>query len=284
MNATAESLLRHLVLLSLITRVLEVPGAAVAERPANQLSPSLVSYQSSTIAGVPLQVPTGSASQLGERLTGVGTRLRPPTSPSSVPYTSDCQQLVDAAFAGKCIIAAGPSGDVAGVVEVEKAVPRKLRQERDLVWRQDRHHWALVEVYVTWVCVSGRLCGASPGLPAQLWSDDLARDGNADLVFVLPSDRAGFGSELDVVDEAGKVSLYRYLGGGFALVPNHGGLVVFTPGASEANPADEYFDQVFIRWQNSAWRLVSDQYVPYAAAFAEHRGAFYDPSALPAKA
>ncbi|HTV11617.1 MAG TPA: hypothetical protein VME20_07115 [Acidimicrobiales bacterium] len=250
------------------------PLAYPAASPARSSPP--------TTLGVDAQVPAGSPSQLGEQLTGVGAHLRPPLEPSSQPYTSNCQQLVDPAFTGKCVLAATPEGTVAGIVELESAVNGKLQQERDLVWRRAGRRWQLADVHVTEVCLSATACGASPGLPALLWRDDLSRDGDAELVFVLPSDRAGFGSELDVVAGDGEVTLYRYLGGGFAVVPASGGLVTYVPGASEANPADAYFDQVFIQSVRGQWRLISDQYVPFTAALAQHRGSFYDPEAVPA--
>ncbi|HMK98352.1 MAG TPA: hypothetical protein VK425_12445 [Acidimicrobiales bacterium] len=236
----------------------------------------------STSSSVPSEVPPGGRGLLGAVLTGVGAHLKPPLNASYQPYSPDCHQLVDPGFSGKCTVAASPEGTVAGIVEVESAVTSGLRQERDLVWRRAGRRWRLAEVHVTEVCLNGLKCGASPGLPALVWRDDLRRDGHADLVFVLPSDQAGFGTELDVVAGDGRVTLYRDLGDGFAVAAPLSGLVAYAPTASEAVPAGSYFDQVLIRFEAGHWRLISDQYVPYQDAMAQHRGAFFDPQAVPA--
>jgi len=251
-------------------------------KPATQ-STSPAEAAPTTIAVRP-QVPAHSEAQLGEALSGYGSRFKPPLRPSYQHYSPGCKTLVDPAFTGDCIIASSPAGTVAGIVEVESGVTSGVRQERDLVWRREGRRWALAEVHVASVCLNGLVCTSSPGLPAKLWRDDVARGNGEDLVFVLPSDRAGFGSELDIVSGDGKVVLYRYLGQGFAVVPAGGGLVTYVPGASEANPADAVFDELLIDFEDGAWRLISDQYVPYAAAMERHKGAFYDPEAVAAAA
>ena len=252
--------------------------------PGHLSQSSSAAASASTTVVVHPQVPTGGRAVLGAVLSGLGSSFKPPLEPSYQPYSGNCAQLVDPAFRGKCVSAVGAGGEVAGIVEVETGGAGKVRQERDLVWRRAGRRWALAEVHVSNVCLNGLGCSASPGLPTLLWRDDLARNGTPGLVFVLPSDRPGFARELDVVPEDGKVALYRDLGGGFAVAASGGGLVAYTPGASEAVPADNLFDQVLVRWSNGHWRLVSDQYVPYPAAMAQHRGAFYDPHAVPAKA
>jgi hypothetical protein len=50
----------------------------------------------------------------------------------------------------------------------------------------------------------------------------------------------------------------------------------------EARPARDYFDQTLISWLDGSWRVVSQQYVPYAAALAQHRGEFWATGALAA--
>jgi hypothetical protein len=190
---------------------------------------------------------------------------------------------VDPAFEGKCVIASGPAGTVAGVVEEEAGgVDSQQRQERDLVWHRHGAQWVLALVHVTEVCLDALACSTVPGLPTLLWRDDVDRDHDPKLVFVLPTDRAGYGSELDLVEGTGQVSLVRFLGGGFAVVPAAGGLVTYVPGASEAKPADAYFDQTLIGFTGGHWRVLLEQYVPYAAALAQHKGVFWDPRAVPA--
>ena len=264
------------VLLVTVSGALAGCGAA---GPGHRSTPTSAAATATTPPG---RVPPGGAGLLGTVLSGAGSHLKPPLNPSSQPYTPDCRALVDPGFSGKCAAVSSPQGTVAGIVEIETAVSSRLRQERDLVWRRAGRRWSLALVHVTDVCLDGQKCGASPGLPALLWSDDIARDGKPDLVFVMPSDRAGFGTELDVVAGTGRVTLYRDLGGGFVDVAPGVGLVAYAPGASEAVPADDSFDQVLIEASGNRWRLVSDQYVPYQAAMAQHRGTFYDPEALAA--
>jgi len=121
-----------------------------------------------------------------------------------------------------------------------------------------------------------------PGLTTLLWRVDL-RSGHPELVFVTPAAISGFGAELDVVEGNGQVSLYRFLGEGFANVPIPGDLVTYVPGATEAKPADGYFDQLLIRYMGGAWRVISQQYVPYRAAMDQHKGALWAPGAVAAR-
>jgi hypothetical protein len=174
------------------------------------------------------------------------------------------------------VIATGRAGTVAGVVEQEAAVLSQRAaagaQERDLVWHRNGSHWDLADVHTF----------QNNGLESLVWADDLTRDHDPKLVFVTLTDDPNFGNELDVVEGTGKVTLYRYLGEGFAVVPATGGLVTYVPGLTEAKPAPgTYFDQVFIGYDNGSWRVFSEQYVPYAAALAQHHGAFWDPEATP---
>jgi hypothetical protein len=185
---------------------------------------------------------------------------------------------LDPAFHGSCIIASGPNGTVAGEVEEEQGA--LLTQERDLVWRRVGTHWALALVHVAYMCRNGLACTASPGLPTLLWRDDIKRDHLPQLVFALPTDRPGYSAEVDIVDEEGKVSLVRFLGEGFVNVTTSGGIVAYVPGSSESNPADGFFDQTLIARTGTGWRVQSEQYVPYAAALAQHKGAFWDPEAV----
>lgn len=236
---------------------------------------------STTFAIPPVPAPTKSL--FGLTLSGVGSHFHPPTSPTFNPYSPDCHALVDPAFAGKCVIASGPAGTVAGVVEEEAGgLDTQQRQERDLVWHRHGAQWVLALVHVTEVCLDAVACGTVPGLPTLLWRDDVDRDHDPKLVFVLPTDRTGYGSELDLVEGTGRVSLVRFMGGGFAVVPAAGGLVTYVPGASEAKPADAYFDQTLIGFADAHWHVFLEQYVPYAAALAQHKGVFSDPRAIPA--
>jgi len=225
---------------------------------------------------------TGNSSVVGLVLSGAGATLVPPSGPTSQIYTPDCRQLVDPGFSGKCVVATSAVGTVAGIVEEETATRQSpsgspnsagntAAQERDLVWRRKADRWVLA---------LRRLFPANTGLPSLLWADDIARNGDAELVFVTSTDRAGFGSELDIVAGNGQVTLYRYLGQGFAEVPTAGGIVTYVPGWTEQNGPFSAYDQVLIGHSDGSWRVFSEQYVPVAAALAQHHGAFWDARAV----
>jgi hypothetical protein len=230
-------------------------------------------------------LPKANPGVVGLALSGVGASLQPPTSPTDKPFSGNCHTLIDPGFTGKCVIAVAPSGTVAGVVEEETAVRgpgpagRSAKysgpgvQERDLVWRRQGGSWVLSLLHVF----------RNPGLPSLVWEDDIERDHDPKLVFVTPSNRSGFGAELDLVEGSGAVVLYRFLGQGFADVPAAGGLVTYVPGWTEQNGPENAYDQTFIRYSSGAWRVFSEQYVPDAAAQRQHRGAFWDGRAVPAK-
>jgi hypothetical protein len=228
--------------------------------------------------------PTGNPEVVGLVLSGAGATLVPPTGPSSKTYTPDCHRLVDAGFTGKCVVATSALGTVAGIVEQETAIGQATSgspfsagttgvQERDLVWHRKGAHWVLA---------LRRVFTANAGLPSLLWADDAARNGDTELVFVTPTYRAGFASELDLVAGDGRVVLYRYLGQGFAEVPTAGGVVTYVPGWTEKNGPFSAYDQVLIGFSAGAWRVFSEQYVPVAAAMDQHKGAFWDSRAVPA--
>ena len=227
---------------------------------------------------------TGDPGVVGIVLSGAGATLVPPSAPASQPYSSQCHRLVDPGFAGKCVVATSAAGIVAGIVEEETATSLSSTgspsptgntgvQERDLVWRRKGDRWVLA---------LRRLFPANTGLPSLLWADDVARNGDVDLVFVAPTDHAGFGSEFDLVAGNGQVRLFRYLGQGFVEVPAAGGIVTYVPGWTEQNGPFSSYDQVLIGYSRGSWRVFSEQYVPVAAALAQHHGVFWDNRAVPA--
>jgi hypothetical protein len=228
--------------------------------------------------------PKGDPSVVGLVLSGAGATLVPPSAPTSRAYISQCHLLVDPGFSGKCVVATGALGTVAGIVEQETAIALSASgspsavgssgvQERDLVWHRKGARWVLA---------LRREFPASTGLPSHLWADDVARNGDVDLVFVTPTDRTGFGNELDIVAGNGRVNLYRYLGQGFAAVPAAGGVVTYVPGWTEQNGPFSSYDQVLIGYSGGSWRVFSEQYVPVAAALAQHKGSFWDARSVPA--
>lgn len=228
----------------------------------------------------------GSApSVVGLVLSGRGASLYPPLSPTDRAYSADCQSLVDPGFTGKCAVVSGAQGTVAGVVEQETAALEGSRprtgpsggkgaqvQERDLVWERQGRSWALAL----------RRVFNTAAAPTRLWSGDVEARGRPVLVFVTPSDEDGFGNELDVVDGTGRVSLYRFLGEGFVVVAGPGELVAYVPGWTEQRPVAGAYDQTLIGYSAGSWRVVSEQYVPDAAALAQHDGPLRDAAAVPA--
>ncbi len=233
-------------------------------------------------------------SVIGLALSGTGTTLVPPTSPTDKPYSPSCHALVDPGFSGKCVVASAPSGTIAGIVETE-TVPEQAAagharsgislkkislaksapgtQERDLVWRREANSWSLALVRVF----------HDHGPASLVWADDVERDHDPKLVFVTPSVEAGFGSELDLVEGTGDVVLYRFLGQGFAEVPTGGGLVTYVPGWTEQNGPGDAYDQTLIGYSSRAWRVFSEQYVPDGSALRQHRGSFWDNQAVAAR-
>ena len=240
---------------------------AFSPAPSASASPRPKAGAPASQASATIPPPSPSTGVIGLALSGLDTHLLPPTKPSYKPYSTDCHKLLDPAFTGKCVTATSSMGTVAGVVEVEHGAFGG--QERDLVWHRRGDRWWLALVHVF----------NNPGLPTMLWRTDL-RQGHPDLVFVMPTALRGFGSELDVIEGNGAVSLYRFLGQGFADVPEPGYLVTYVPGSTEAKPADGYFDQLLIRYLGGAWRAVSQQYVPYPAALRQHKGVFWAPGAV----
>ncbi len=231
---------------------------------------ALAAPSPSTTAGAPGR---GSGpSVLGLVLSGRGASLYPPLSPTQKPYQADCHLLVDPGFTGRCAVATSARGTVAGVVEEETAAlaartgPAKGQavQERDLVWRRRGRSWALAL----------RRVFNAVGPPSGLWRGDVQAAAAPDLVFVTPSAQGGFGNELDVVSVSGTVSLYRFLGEGFVVAPEPGELVAYVPGRTEARPVAGAYDQTLVGYSSGSWRVVSEQYVPDAAALAQHRGPF----------
>ncbi len=249
------------------------PPAAAAGSPRTPSRGPLGPSTPTTSAGAGLG---SDPSVLGLVLSGRGASLYPPLSPTDKAYKADCHLLIDPGFSGKCAVATGPQGTVAGVVEQETAAlegatragPRALKvqevQERDLVWRRRGRSWALAL----------RRVFNSVGAPTQLWTGNVQGGRRPDLVFVTPSDSGGFGNELDVVDGAGTVSLYRFLGEGFVVAPEPGELVVYVPGWTEQRPVEGAYDQTLIGYSSGSWRVLAQQYVPDGAALAQHHGPF----------
>jgi hypothetical protein len=237
-------------------------------------------------------------SVIGLALSGTGAGFAPPESPTDKPYSPDCHALIDPGFMGKCVVTAAPTGTIAGVVEKEASAGGRVGgpgqptrrapghaqspaaakrsaagvQERDLVWRRQASSWDLVLVHVF----------QNAGLPSLVWADDIERDHDPKLVFVTPSGRAGFGTELDLVEGTGDVVLYRFLGQGFANVPEAGGLVTYVPGWTEQRGPANAYDQTLIGYSSGSWRVFSEQFVPDSSALRQHRGAFWDSRAVPA--
>jgi hypothetical protein len=278
-------------LLVLLGALLGAVGAASCGSSPSSLAASLAVHISDASTPKPSAPTSGQRATeanpvvIGLALSGIGSSLQPPASPTYRPYGGNCHVLVDHGFSGKCIAVEAPSGTVAGVVEVATAVRGQGRggrvtgahgpgaEERDLVWHRQGPRWELALVYVF----------ENPGPPSLVWADDVERDHDPKLVFVMTSSKAGFGNELDLVEGSGDVTLYRFLGQGFANVPAAGGLVTYVPGWTEEQGPSAQYDQTLIGYEQGSWRVLFEQYVPDKAALQQHRAAFWDSQAVPAR-
>lgn len=254
------SLLRQAGSLALLSAAAVAPGAAATHAPR--------------------ETPTAgfNAAVVDLVLAGNGSSLTVPVTPTLVPYAPACQSLIDPGFSGHCVVATGPGGAVAGIVEVESGVGTTAAsrgagpQERDLVWRRQGGRWSLA---------LRRVFQVQGDLTSEVYASARTAPGESVLVFVTPSGERGFGHELDVVGTNGRVELYRFLGQGFTVLPPQGGLVTYVPGwAEKAGPTGEY-DQTFIKQLDGLWTVVSEQYVPDGAALAQHRGPLSDQAPAP---
>jgi hypothetical protein len=229
-------------------------------------------------AGAAAQGPGADPTVVGQVLSANGTTLVPPKAPTSWPSAGSaggragvgvnldnggCSAIFDPGFtaAGACAVATGPGGSVAGVVESDGA------QERDLVWRRAGPHWDLVL----------RRTFAHPGPLSQVGTAGTGQGGRPQLVFVTASPgHRGFGAELDVVGEDGRVSLCRaYLTAGFVVATADKNLVTYVPAWAVAGAPRGTYDQMLIRDVDGMWTVMAQQYVPKRAALAQHRGALY---------
>ena len=236
------------------------PAATAAPLPPSAPLPS----------AAPVPGPADGTGWLGLALSGVGSGFTPPTRPTVVPYSPRCARLVDAGFRGRCTVARGPGGLVAGVVEVARAP--LATHERDLVWRATAGHWVLALRHEV----------TDPAAPARLWSVRVATGQGPYLAFMTPGRHPGFARQMVLVGEDGQVSLYRYLGDGFVVAPGQGDLVCYRPGAAEGTAGGGYFDQLLVGRYQGHWRFVAQQDVPRRAALSLYRGELSGPGARPA--
>ena len=155
------------------------------------------------------QAPKANPSVVGLVLSGAGATLVPPTGPPPSRTAPQCHPLIDPGFTGKCVVATGAVGTVAGIVEEETAsgpygqpagAPGRSRASETLRGPGTRPR--LASQGARWVLALGASSG-NTGLPSLLWADDVARNDDVELVFVTPTDRAGFGNELDLVAGTG---------------------------------------------------------------------------------
>jgi hypothetical protein len=144
--------------------------------------------------------------------------------------------------------------------------PITTGQERDLVYRQ---------VGQTWTLMLRRIPQAAGQGISQLYVSDVMRDRNSVAVFVEPSVASAYGDEIDLVAGTGKVTLYRQLDDGFAVVGASGGLTTYIP-----DPAGGYgatslrYVAALGGWKVGALSRITDSQAKELAS-----QAFVDPSA-----
>ena len=115
------------------------------------------------------------------------------------------------------------------------------------------------------------------------WADDIERDGDPKLVFVARSAHAGFGTELDLVEGTGRSCCTGSWVTGSPTCPRQAGWSLTSPGGAEQNGPHNAYDQTLIGYSSGSWRVYSEQYVPDGSALQQHRAAFWDSQAVPAK-
>ena len=182
-------------------------------------------------------------------------------------------------------MATGAQGTVAGVVEQETAALEgagpgraggaKVQQvqERDLVWRRRGRSWALAL----------RRVFNTAAAPTRLWSGDVEARRPARPRLRHPFGRGGFGNELDVVDGTGRRSASTASWArASSSPPSPASWSPMCPAGPSSVPVAGAYDQTLIGYSAGSWRVVSQQYVPDAAALAQHHGPFRDAAAVPA--
>lgn len=256
-------------------------GATAAKDPRSAAPPTTDPTSVTTGAGVPSapSTTTTATSMPGPRtaqppgvvgmvLSGAGNSFTAPLSPTVKPFSSDCRTLLDPGYYGQCITVVAASGTIAAVVEVRKPTSQTSgpapAPERDLVYHKQGSSWDLV---------LRRTYSTNTGIGTMLYESDVQRDGDPKAVFVRAAPNPRYGNELDLVEGTGKVTLYRQLHGGFALVPPGGGLRTFVPARAGG------YHEALIKFERGAWRIVSLAHVTGSQARAESDGPFNDPEA-----
>jgi hypothetical protein len=233
-----------------------------------------------TSAGPP---PLTNTAIVGVAESAAGSAFKPPLSPTSYRYSSNCHSdLIDPGFSGQCVVVEAPTGTVAGIVEQETAAEGSGTtttaganssgvQERDLVYHRKGAYWDLAQVHTF----------DNPGPASLVWAADIENDGDPKLVFVRRN-TSRYAEGLDLVEGTGDVVLHRPLENGFVVAAPNGGLVTYVPVLTDEGGSAPYYEQTLIGYSTGSWRVLLDQYVPYAATMAQHRGVFWGPGAKPA--
>jgi len=245
-------------------------GASSAGHPTSTGLVATTAPQAPSSAPTTTPVPTSSTSvpsAVGLVVNGSGNTFTSPSAPTVVPFSADCRALVDPGFFGQCLTVSAPTGTIAAIVEQQRrdyqpGQPIAAGQERDLVYRRQGATYALVLRRTPEPNGSGE---------TRLYESDVNRDGDPKAVFVTPAPNARYGTELDLVEGSGVVTLYRQLHGGFAGVAAGGGLDSFVPDPSQG------YDEAVIRFGSGAWRIVSDARVSDSQAQAQNAQPFNDP-------
>jgi hypothetical protein len=186
-------------------------------------------------------------------------------------FSADCQTLIDTGFAGTCAVVKTPTGTIAAVVEhrsrhYRAGAPITVGQERDRVYRQ---------VGQTWTLVLRRIPEAAGQGISQLYISDVMRNHNSVAVFVEPSVASRYGDEIDLVAGTGKVTLYRQLDDGFAVVRPTGGLTTYIPDPAGGYGATTLQDAPAL----GGWKVEALSHITDSQAKDLASQAFVDPSA-----
>jgi hypothetical protein len=213
--------------------------AAVAHRITSTSAPST--------ALTTLTTPGPSTVVAHPVISAVGSLLRPPTAPVTIPAEQDCHRLLTIPLASitACATAASPSGTITGT---DEGVAHSQQWD---VWKRRGNEADLVLTY------RGNV-QATPGFVFH--SADVASDGDSKLLAVEHAPGVDLINAVDIIETNGVVVAHITVGtsGGVVGPEPDGGIGIWTAAGSTTDSAS------VIGYTSGAWRTISTSSVPAA--------------------